>query len=138
MTFLDVNVVFSGCCVIFFLCGERAFMNVDDSPKAIAEIMGMRLKQARLNANISRDALALKVGVSRNTIVNVEAGRTKLETMIAVMQGLDLLDQLSLFLPEQPLSPIQIAKLKGNERQRASKSVIVTDTESEDKDELTW
>ena len=113
-------------------------MNVDDSPKAIAEIMGMRLKQARLNVNISRDALALKVGVSRNTIVNVEAGRTKLETMIAVMQGLDLLDQLSLFLPEQPLSPIQIAKLKGNERQRASKSVIVTDTESEDKDELTW
>jgi DNA-binding XRE family transcriptional regulator len=113
-------------------------MNINDSPKAIAETMGKRLKQARLNVNISRDALALKVGVSRNTIVNVEAGRTKLETMIAVMQGLDLLDQLSFFLPEQPLSPIQIAKLKGNERQRASKSAIVVDEHSENKDDVTW
>lgn len=110
-------------------------MNIDDSPQVIAEILGKRLKQARLNANISRDALASKVGVSRNTIVNVESGKTKLETMIAVMQGLDLLDQLSLFLPEQPLSPLQIAKLKGNERQRASKAVNHTEN---NKDDVTW
>lgn len=97
-------------------------MEVDNSPKLIAETLGNRLKQARLNANLSRDALALKVGLSKNTIVNVETGRTKLETMIAVMQGLELLEQLSLFLPEQPVSPIQLAKMKGAKRQRASKS----------------
>jgi len=110
-------------------------MNIDDSPQVIAEILGKRLKQARLNANISRDALAEKVGVSRNTIVNVESGKTKLETMIAVMQGLGLLEQLSLFLPEQPVSPLQLAKLKGNERQRASKAV---DNTENSKDDVIW
>ncbi|WP_019615357.1 helix-turn-helix transcriptional regulator [Psychromonas ossibalaenae] len=107
-------------------------MEINDSPKMIAETLGLRLKQARLNANLSQETLALKVGLSKNTIVNVEAGRTKLETMIAVMQGLDLLDQLSLFLAEQPISPIQLAKLKGAQRKRASKSKAVQNNNNDE------
>lgn len=115
-------------------------MKITDSPKLIAESLGERLKQARLNANLSQEALALMVGLSKNTIVNVEAGRTKLETMIAVMQGLGLIDQLSLFLPEQPASPIQLAKMKGAERKRASKSTLVSDNpkNKDDEGEESW
>jgi transcriptional regulator with XRE-family HTH domain len=115
-------------------------MKITDSPRLIAESLGERLKQARLNANLSQEALALMVGLSKNTIVNVEAGRTKLETMIAVMQGLGLLDQLSLFLPEQPASPIQLAKMKGAERKRASKNTLVSDNlkNKDDGDEESW
>ncbi len=115
-------------------------MNSNDSPRAIAETLGERLKQARLNANLSQEALALMVGLSKNTIVNVEAGRTKLETMIAVMQGLGLLDQLALFLPEQSASPIQIAKMKGAKRKRASKKSQELDKLSNNKEEseLEW
>ncbi|WP_160061695.1 helix-turn-helix transcriptional regulator [Psychromonas sp. L1A2] len=115
-------------------------MNINDSPRVIAEILGERLKQARLNANLSQEALALMVGLSKNTIINVEIGRTKLETMIAVMQGLGLLDQLSLFLPEQPVSPIQIAKMKGTERKRASKNTTQLDKlkNNNQESELEW
>lgn len=36
------------------------------------------------------------------------------------MQALNLTEQLDLFLPVQPISPIQLAKLQGKKRQRAS------------------
>ncbi len=110
----------------------------NNSPRAIAEILGCRLKQARLNANLSQESLSHMVGVSKNTIVNVEAGRTKLETMIAVMQGLDLLQQLSLFLPEQPISPIQIAKMKGATRQRAAKNITLKKETKKQGSESEW
>jgi len=113
-------------------------MNQNDSPKTIAKILGKRLKQARLNADLSQEALALAVGLSKNTIVNVESGKTKLESMIAVMQGLDLLDQLSLFLPEQPLSPIQLAKIKGTERKRASKQSVSKAKSNNKESDSTW
>ncbi len=113
-------------------------MEINDSPKVIAETLGRRLKQARLNANLSQEALALNVGLSKNTIINVEAGKTKLETMIAVMQGLDLLDQLSLFLAEQPVSPIQLAKMKGAERKRASKSKSAQKNNKGNESEPEW
>lgn len=37
------------------------------------------------------------------------------------MQALSLTEQLDLFLPKQPISPLQLAKLQGKKRQRASK-----------------
>ena len=117
-------------------------MNTNDSPRIIAKTLGNRLKQARLNANLSQEALAIAVGLSKNTIVNVEAGRTKLETLIAVMQGLGLLEQLDLFLPEQPISPLQIAKIRGAERKRASKKSSLDNNKqnqsNETEDDSTW
>ena len=90
--------------------------------KAIAEELGSRIKQARLNANLSQSELALKTGLSIKAIVNTEKGKSQLETVITVLQGLDLAEQLNLFVPRQEVSPIQLAKLKGRERQRASRS----------------
>lgn len=90
------------------------------SAKVIVEQLGGRLKQARLNQNITQEAIADRIGVNRRTIINAEKGQATLETFVAIMQVLDLTNQLNMFLPVQAISPIQLAKLQGNKRQRAS------------------
>ncbi len=92
------------------------------SPAAIAEELGNRLKQARLNADITQAELASKTGLNRRTILNAEKGNVSLKNLVSILVGLDMADQLNLFLPVQEISPLQLAKLKGQKRQRASRS----------------
>ena len=91
------------------------------STEAILAELGRRLKRERLSQNITQAALAERTGLARRTIVKAEQGSvTTLSTMVSLLRGLDLLDRLEAFLPDPPLSPIQLAKLRGRERQRAS------------------
>ncbi|MCK7598625.1 helix-turn-helix domain-containing protein [Microbulbifer sp. CAU 1566] len=90
------------------------------SPAAIAESLGQRLKQARLNRDLTQLEVAEHAGVSRKAVLNAEKGKVQLEVLIAILQALDLTAQLDNFLPPQPPSPIQLAKLQGKKRQRAS------------------
>ena len=92
------------------------------SPLAIAEELGSRLKQARLKADLTQAEVASRAGLNRRTILNAEKGKVQLENLVAILVSMDMADQLNLFLPVQEISPIQLAKLKGRERQRASKS----------------
>lgn len=85
----------------------------------VAEELGSRLKQARLNKNLTQQEIAEHIGVARKTIVEAEKGNARLETFIAIMQILSLVDQLDAFLPPQEISPIQLAKLRGKQRERA-------------------
>jgi putative transcriptional regulator len=90
------------------------------SPAAITAELGERLKQARLNNNLTQAEVAETVGVSRKTVVNAEQGQAKLEVFVAIMVGLNLTEQLDLFLPKPQTSPLQLIKLQGKKRQRAS------------------
>ena len=90
-------------------------------PTAIAKELGQRLKQARLNANLSQEAVAHQAGISRNALLNAERGHVQFTSFIAVMAALKLTGQLDLFLPAQEVSPIQLAKMQGKKRVRASK-----------------
>lgn len=42
-------------------------------------------------------------------------------TLLSVLRALGRLENLDAFLPDPGMSPIQLAKLKGRERQRASR-----------------
>jgi len=95
-------------------------MRLDSSASALAEQLGQRLKQARLNNDRTQLEVAEHIGVTRKTIVNAEKGKAQLEVFVAIMTALGLTSQLDLFLPEQPISPIQLAKLQGKKRQRAT------------------
>ncbi len=98
-------------------------MKLDNmSASAIAEELGNRLKQARLNADLTQTEVASRTGLNRKTILNAEKGKVRLENLVAILVSLDMVGQLNLFLPEQEVSPIQLAKLKGQARQRASRS----------------
>ncbi len=97
-------------------------MNLNNmSHAAISLELGQRLKRARLNGDITQAELAKRTGVNRRTILNAEKGSVQLENFIAILVALGLTDQLNMFLPDQQLSPLQLAKLKGRERKRASR-----------------
>lgn len=88
--------------------------------KRIEEI-GKRLQQIRLNGNITQAELAHDVGISQRTIIRLEEGNSvQLSTLIKIMTALGLTENLENLIPEVPVSPLQIASLKGQERQRAS------------------
>ena len=106
------------------------------SSSAIAEELGNRLKQARLRADLKQSEVALRAGLSRKTILNAEQGKVQLENLIAILQAMEMVEQLNSFLPAQEISPLQLAKLKGGQRQRASRSLK---KESEKKkDDPSW
>ena len=93
------------------------------SERAVLEELGRRLQAQRLNANLAQAEVARKAGVSRRGLQNLESGRVcTLSLLIRVLRALGKLQQLEALLPETGPSPIQLAKLKGRERQRASGS----------------
>jgi putative transcriptional regulator len=90
------------------------------TPAALAQELGERLKQARLNHDLTQHEVAKRAGLGRKTVLNAEKGKVQLENMVAIMMALELTDQLNLFLPKPEVSPRQLAKLQGKKRQRAS------------------
>lgn len=106
------------------------------SPRAIAEELGTRLKQARLRADLTQSEIASRSGLSRKTILNAEKGKVQLENLVAILLAMDLAEHLDMFLPIQEISPLQLAKLKGQQRQRASRSTKSTTQSSGD--EPSW
>lgn len=57
-----------------------------------------------------------------NLHFDAEKGDVRLKNLVAILVSLDKADRLNLFLPVEEISPLQLAKLKGQKRQRASKS----------------
>lgn len=90
------------------------------SDKAIADELGRRIKTLRLRKNITQKELAEATTLSLNTIKSLESGTGKLSTVIAVLRELDVLDQINNFIPEPSISPLQLAKMQGKQRERAS------------------
>jgi len=100
----------------------HSMMNLENmGNEVIQATLGKRLKRERLNQNITQAELAKQAGISRRTLVAAEKGEgTTLLTLIRLLRGLGKLAQLDQFMPEPPVSPIQLAKLKGKVRQKAS------------------
>ena len=88
--------------------------------KTIEDELGQRIKSLRLRKNITQKELSTATTLSLNTIKSLESGRGKLSTVIAVLRELQALDNLDNFIPESSISPLQLAKLDGKTRQRAS------------------
>jgi Predicted transcriptional regulator with C-terminal CBS domains len=97
-------------------------MNKSKSNYAILKTLGVRFKQNRLSQNISQAELAKKAGVSALSIAHIEVGTsTSMKTFLAAIRALGKIRNLDLLLPEPPVSPILLKKLKGKTKKRASK-----------------
>lgn len=105
------------------------------TPHAIADELGDRIKTARLNANLTQKELAKKAGVSLKAVTNGEKGKSTLESMIAILIALEITEQLNFFIPKQEISPVQLIKLQGKERKRATSS---TKKNTQSKDTPKW
>lgn len=91
------------------------------SDKAAMTLIGERIQRERLNQNMTQEDLARSAGIGVRTLRSLENGaKSTIETFIRTLRTLGRLGALDSFLPEPGLSPLQLAKLQGRERQRAS------------------
>lgn len=92
--------------------------NTDD---AVLEELGKRLARTRLERNLTQAQLAHEAGLAPLTVLRLERGdAVRLPSLIRVLRVLGLLDALDRLIPEPAPSPIELVKLQGRQRQRAS------------------
>lgn len=84
--------------------------------------LGKKLKQHRLNQNLTSGELAKRSGVSVRTITGFERGEKNISllTLIELLRSLGLIDKLSVLLPElPPVNPLELVELEKKKRKRA-------------------
>ena len=87
----------------------------------ILEELGRRLARRRIELQQTQAQLAEQAGVSKRSVERIEAGATtQMVTMIRILRVLELLERLEVLVPESVASPMDMIKLKGKERKRAS------------------
>lgn len=90
------------------------------SDKSIVASIGEYLKQQRLNQNKTQAKVAEAAGVNRWTMSQIENGQAiSLVSLIQILRALDLLDVLEIFKVHNQVSPLELAKLEKQKRQRA-------------------
>lgn len=90
------------------------------SDKALAEQIGAFIKHHRLVQNKTQESLAQAAGISRSTLSLLERGETvTLATLIQVLRVLDLLSIMDVFEIPKTISPLAMAKIEKEKRQRA-------------------
>jgi transcriptional regulator with XRE-family HTH domain len=88
----------------------------------IARELGTRLREYRLQRNLTAQGVANRAGLQLRTVLNAELGRNPtLETLIKVLRALGRLDAIDAFLPPPGVSPIALMRSGGRPRRRASK-----------------
>ena len=88
---------------------------------AILEELGRRLVHRRLALQITQAKCAEQAGVSKRTVERIEAGApAQTLSLIRILRGLDLLQGLDQLIPETGPRPMDLLKLKGKQRKRAS------------------
>lgn len=99
----------------------RSILQTSRTDDVIAEI-GNRLRQLRLAQNLRIQDLAARSGVSARTISRLENGSSvSVEHLVKVLRGLGRLQALDNLVPPPLVSPLQVAKLRGRVRERASR-----------------
>lgn len=89
----------------------------------IEQELGNRLKERRIDLNLTQDDIASRSGLSRRTITAIENGEgSTLGTFIALLRALNALDALEDFLPDPGISPIAMtSRVQETPRKYASK-----------------
>lgn len=96
---------------------------MNNSEAQLYEI-GERISKIRLSHNVSQEDLAKSSGISLRTLKRLEAGEnSSLETLIKVLNSLNLNEKLISIFPNTEIRPIERVKMKGTERKRASSKV---------------
>ena len=88
---------------------------------AVLEELGRRLERRRIDLGLTQAKLSEQAGVSKRTVERMEAGAAaQTRNLIRILRVLDLLQGLDQLIPETGPRPMDLLKLKGKERKRAS------------------
>ena len=91
--------------------------------QAILDEIGQRLTRRRIDSGLTQAELARQAGVGRSTVERMEAGHsTQISSFIRVLRVLNLLEQFFNLFPKPGLHPMDLVKMQGKVRQRASSS----------------
>jgi transcriptional regulator with XRE-family HTH domain len=86
---------------------------------AIVSKIGEFIKSERLNSNKTQAQLANEAGINRWTISQIENGEAiSMISLIQIMRALNILHLFEIFSVKQEISPIELAKMEQNKRQR--------------------
>lgn len=97
----------------------------------LAEV-GERVARLRIDLGLSQAALAEQAGIGKRTLERLESGHSvQLSNFLRVLRVLGRLEGLEGLLPEGGPRPMDLLKLRGRERQRASPK-RVSDEPNED------
>jgi transcriptional regulator with XRE-family HTH domain len=94
---------------------------VSMTDEALIKTIGSFMKQQRLQQNKTQNDVAAAAGLSRSTVSLLERGETvTINTLIQALRVLDLLYIMDVFKTPDAISPLAYAKLKKEQRVRAS------------------
>lgn len=103
---------------------------------AIVEQIGQYIKQTRLGLNRTQEQLAKNSGLNRWTISKVENGESiTLASLIQILRALDTLYVFDTFKVADEISPLAYAKLKKEQRERASSK---RNKSTDHREDVTW
>lgn len=90
------------------------------SDKGILILIGQFIQDSRLQQNKTQQQVASSAGINRSTVGQIEKGNGgTLLSLLQVMRVLELLPLLQIFEVDQKVSPLALAKLEQQKRQRA-------------------
>lgn len=91
------------------------------SDDAIIKTIGAFIKHHRIEQNRTQQDVANDAGINRSTLSLLENGDVvNISTLIQVLRVLDLLNTMDVFITENQISPLELAKLEEQRRKRAS------------------
>lgn len=91
------------------------------SDQVIASEIGKCIQAIRLKKNMSLENIAKSSGISRQTLhLLLNHGKGTVPNLIAVLRSIDELERLTSLLVDVLPSPIQVIRMEGKERQRAT------------------
>ncbi len=80
----------------------------------IVQMLGEQFRDYRINANLTQQEVANKVGVSIITIRNFETGKVRnitLQNLLSLLRVVGRLDAVNELFPPIPLSPYKLSKV---------------------------
>jgi transcriptional regulator with XRE-family HTH domain len=81
----------------------------------------VRLARRRLDLSLTQAELAKQAGIAKRTVERIESGASaQLSSLMRIFRVLEVLPGLEQLLPEPGPRPMELLKMKGKLRQRAS------------------